>query len=155
MLLLQNCSNKFVANEENTTKSFYDRKKCLIACENELICYKFLYNNDYSIELDEKSFWGYGNVDNEFAIKKVSNSMESMIKSIQNLEKKDTLNDFTYTYAFVNNCKDTIYADYSLKKWIIKRIGKSYYYEYNKENGKKIDTLSTVGLRNYDKFFRY
>jgi len=154
ILFFLSCSNRAIHQKYKTINSS-ENELSIIECKKALICYKFLYNADYPIEINEKSFWGYGKIYKEFAYKKLDASMENMIKSIKTFDRKDNLKDFTYTYAFVNNCQDTIYADYMLEKWIIKTNGKSNYYEYNKASKQPIDTLTTKGLPKYDKFFRY
>ncbi|MFP3591793.1 hypothetical protein [Chryseobacterium sp. SIMBA_038] len=129
-------------------------KECLLDGKNELMGYNFLYNNDYSIAINETRFWIFGKQENEFSYRKLPYSYELIQKSVKTFEKRDSLKEFHYKYAFVNNCKDTMYSDYSLKKWIVKVGGKPHFYEYNRSSQVKSDTLGVFGLRIYDVFFK-
>lgn len=151
ILFLIGCTSAAVINK----KPEKNVAKCPLECNNALLCYKYLYNDDSSFALNEKTFWIYGNEYNEFSYKKIDASFEDISKSVKTLEKRSNLKDFIYTYAFVNNCKDTIYADYSLNRWVIKKGGVLDYYEYDDILSKNADTLNTKGLKIYDKFFKY
>ena len=144
--LLVSCSQKMIRLDTDTS--------CILNCNNKLICYKYLYNDDNSFALNEKRFWKFGVQYKEFAYKSLDISFEDMTKSITSFEKKENMKVFIYTYAFINNCRDTIYADYNLNNWIIKKEGKANYYQFNK-NLLQVDTLNTKGLGSMDKFFKY
>lgn len=145
------CSEKLMSTSNSPIQN---GKNCVIHCEQKVVCYKFLYNDDYAVELNEKTFWGYGTVSGEFAYRNLSFPFTTLQKSLQSFEEKKNFKEFTYKYAFVSDCKDTIYSDVDLEKWIVKKNGKPYFYQYNKDLTNKKDTLNTKGLKWTDNFFR-
>lgn len=122
--------------------------------KNSTIIYRFLYNYDYPIEISEKTFWIYGKEMQEFAIRLTPNFyFPSMIKSIKSLQKVDEQTGF-YDFAFVNKCKDTIYASEDLQDWIIKENGESLFYKYPKNVTPETDTLFIKELLSAEPFLR-
>lgn len=122
--------------------------------KNSTIIYRFLYNNDYPIEISEKTFWSYGKEMQEFAIRLTPNFyFPSMIKSIKSLQKVDKQTGF-YDFAFVYKCKDTIYASHDLQDWIIKENGESLFYKYPKIVTPETDTLFIKELLSAEPFVR-
>lgn len=122
--------------------------------KNSTIIYRFLYNNDYPIEISEKTFWSYGKEMQEFAVRLTSSIyFPSMIKSIKSFEKVDKQTGF-YDFAFVDKCKDTIYASEDLQHWIIKENGKSLFYKYPKIVTPETDTLFIKKLLSAEPFVR-
>ena len=143
---LISCKNQPKNIDVQNTNSY------LLSCKNELICYSFMYDDHYYVKLDKVTFWGEGKINKELAYKKISASMDDMIKSIESFDEKKSLENFIYKYAFVNNCNDTVYSNYKLDKWIIKKSGKAHYYDYSKN--KNSDTVASRGLRWYESFLR-
>ncbi|KUJ49926.1 hypothetical protein [Chryseobacterium sp. JAH] len=124
----------------------------VIGCDR-FVCYKFLQNGNDSL-LNEKSFWGLGHVYNEFSFRIIKTPIDKFYSSISTFNKVESLDDFSYDYAFVNNCNDTIYANGELSQWIIKKKGVSNFYKYDK-NRKNVDTLFVQNFMTVDNFFRY
>ncbi|MCC2591110.1 hypothetical protein [Chryseobacterium sp. MFBS3-17] len=91
---------------------------------------KFMYSRDHAADYGEKMFWAY---EDEHAYMyqhaidiraRVSNLLKSNSKSFK---------DHNYCFLIPNSKgNDTVYADFSLKAWIIKKDGKSEYY-YDEE----------------------
>lgn len=98
--------------------------------KNETKVIKFMYSEEYLMDYGEKMFW-----DNpqEHAIM-FQDRFE--IKSlVQKLPKSNSKLFKNHNYCFIipnKNNNDTVYADFSLKAWIIKENGKSNYY-YDEE----------------------
>ena len=97
---------------------------------NNTIVYRFLYQNNYGIEINEKSFWSTGKYEGqEMAVRLTKLPFKSFIEAIQTFEISDQRTG-AYYFAIVDRCKDTIYSSEDLKSWIIKKNGKSYFYKY-------------------------
>jgi hypothetical protein len=123
--------------------------------KNNTIVYRFLYNNNYGVEVTEKMFWSLGKGEGqEFAVRLTPYfHFPSMNKSIKSLEKVEERSG-SYYFAFVNECKDTIYASENLKDWIIKENGKSLFYKYPEIITPTTDTLFIKELLKAEPFVR-
>lgn len=110
--------------------SLKKEKTILTNNENETKVIKFMYSEEYLVDYGEKMFW-----DNtqEHAIMfqdrfEIKNLVQKLSPSNSKLFKN-------HNYCFIipnKNGNDTVYADFSLKAWIIKENGKSkYYYDQN------------------------
>lgn len=145
-LILLTCCKSAEKVDKNAPIPFY---------RNNTIIYRFLYNNDYSAEINEQRFWSYGKGQHiEFAVRLTPYfHFPSKIKSIKSLEQVDKQTGF-YDFAFVDKCKDTIYASYDLQHWIIKENGKSLYYRYPKIITPTTDTLFIKDLLLAEPFVR-
>lgn len=103
--------------------------------DQDVVVYKFLYNYDYGIPINEKSFWAAGKENNEFAIHNMNLINEKdMLSFISSLEKTEIMNEkeetqFSYYYAFVFPSKDTIYSNSLLNEWIVVIGGKKRFYK--------------------------
>ncbi|MBW8522451.1 hypothetical protein K0U91_13140 [Chryseobacterium chendengshani] len=113
-----------------STISFEKEKIIPAKYKNETKVIKFMYSEEYLMDYGEKMFW-----DNtqEHAIMfqdrfEIKNLVQKLPQSNSKLFKN-------HNYCFIipnSKVNDTVYADFSLKAWIIKKDGKSIYY-YDKE----------------------
>jgi len=100
---------------------------------------KFMYSRDYAADYGEKMFWAYED-DHAYMYQ---HAIDIKIR-VNSLSKSNSKLFKNYNYCFlVPNSKgnDTVYADFSLKAWIIKEDGKSKYY-YDKEGNLAKDLRS-------------
>jgi hypothetical protein len=135
-------------NNQSKNNNYCDRFK------NNTVIYRFLYLNDYPVQIDENRFWNLGKVSsNEFAIRVTSFPFKSIINSIKTFER---VNERTgeYTFAIVNECKDTVYASKDLKDWIIKNNGVSEFYTFPITVSKTTDTLFIQKILKSEPFLR-
>ena len=112
--------------EKKTDKDFIN-EKAYFNFNNNLEAYRLLYNYDYSSKPDRKSFWSNGKYNSDFAIHQMNVSYEYLLEEIRKLPKTNLpLED--YDYAFVENCRDTLYSNYCLDHWEVIYKGISEYY---------------------------
>lgn len=93
---------------------------------NGLIAYRLLYDFDYNPKIDRKTFWANAKYNGDLAINRMHIPYDYLLDEINKLPEGNTLDE--YDYAFVNNCKDTIYSNYCLDNWEVRSNGKSKYY---------------------------
>lgn len=111
----------FRKNKENL---FWDEAETKLKLKEELVfskeikVIKFMASiSDYPRSISEKDFWGHPE---EHAFIIIFNN--DFLKSVKELTNENCSNFEEYNYAFIQN-NDTIYSDFSLKTWIIKREG--------------------------------
>ena len=110
-----------------TTKKVELNEQIYFNFNNNLESYRLLYNFSYNTKIKRETFWTSGKYNNDFAIHQMHIPYESLLEAIKELPKTDIpLED--YDYAFVNDCKDTIYSNYCLDYWEVRKNNKSIYY---------------------------
>lgn len=133
LCILMSCKTNSKINKENF--------------DNEIVSIKFMASvNDYPRSILKRDFWNHKE---EHAILKVYNN--DFLNSVMRLENNDCSNFEEFKYAFIQKNKstvDTIYSDYTLKTWIVKKEGKEEVCFYD-EDGKIAEDL-----RNRYSFFK-
>ena len=116
-LFFNSCGTK----RDNNSFSFNENRV------NEVEAIKFMNTvNEYPIAIYEKTFWQYREEHAKLLIK--NSGFIDDIKSI-----KDTTSIYfkDYNYAFIvrkDKEIDTLYSDYTLKSWILKKGNKNIYF---------------------------
>lgn len=92
--------------------------------KNNHLVYKFLFNTYMEGLPTRESFWGdHCNI--AVSCYEVSfDAIKEEIEKLQPIEKEIEI----YGFAFVDKCKDTIYANYDLTHFEVRKSGKSTYY---------------------------
>jgi len=107
--------------------------------ENKTKVIKFMYSEEYLVDYGEKMFWD--NIQEHAIMFQDRFEIKDLVQKLPKTNSKLFKN---HNYCFlVPNSKgiDTVYADFSLKAWIIKENGKSKYY-YDKEGNLAKDLRS-------------
>jgi hypothetical protein len=120
-------------------------KETKVVEDDNIKVVKFMYLDEYPIEIYPKSFWANKH---EHAIFSLPGG-KSFLDQIEALPQSSGSTFDFYNYAFVvtrSNHRDTIYADMSLRTWIFVKNGKNTFY-YDK------DAVFTAFLREQYPFF--
>lgn len=94
--------------------------------EKETKVIKFMYSEEYVVDYGEKMFWD--NVQEHAIMFQDRFEIKNLVQKLPQSNSKLFKN---HNYCFIipnNKISDTVYADFSLKAWIIKENGKSKYY---------------------------
>ncbi|TXF79611.1 hypothetical protein [Chryseobacterium sp.] len=94
--------------------------------QNETKVIKFMYSEEYLVDYGEKMFWD--NVQEHAIMFQDQFEIKNLVQKLPQTNSKLFKN---HNYCFIIPHKkgnDTVYADFSLKAWIIKENGKNIYY---------------------------
>lgn len=111
----------------NTKKSIANKQETTISV------IKFMYSNDYAIDIDYVSFWQ--NTEEHAKLELFKHDSENFLKRIKSYPKGDGAKFEFIKYAFIvkhSNITDTIYADLDLDTWMITNNGTKEFYDDDK-----------------------